>query len=122
MDEETEVEEDNIDPLVAPPLLARPTPSLHYPPSLRLRFPTYAHTYDLSKPRETVLAMHARVAPRVVARSNDELFEKREKEERDGPPLRPRRSFGPRSSPPRVSTRPSAATLVSLPLRVFVRR
>lgn len=49
MDEETEVEEDNIDPLVAPPLLAQPTPSLYYPPSLRLRFPTYAHTYDLSK-------------------------------------------------------------------------
>lgn len=43
MDEETEVEveEDNIDPLVAPPLLAQPTPSLYYPPSLRLRFPTY---------------------------------------------------------------------------------
>ena len=33
---EVEVEEDNIDPLVAPPLLARPTPSLYYPPSLRL--------------------------------------------------------------------------------------
>lgn len=31
MDEETEVEmeEDNIDPLVAPPLLAQPTPSLY---------------------------------------------------------------------------------------------
>lgn len=43
IDEETEVEveEDNIDPLVAPPLLAQPTPSLYYPPSLRLRFPTY---------------------------------------------------------------------------------
>lgn len=43
MNEETEVEveEDNIDPLVAPPLLAQPTPSLYYPPSLRLRFPTY---------------------------------------------------------------------------------
>jgi len=41
MDEETEVEEDNIDPLVAPPLLAQPTPSLYYPPSLRFRFPTY---------------------------------------------------------------------------------
>lgn len=32
---EVEVEEDNIDPLVAPPLLAQPTPSLYYPPSLR---------------------------------------------------------------------------------------
>lgn len=30
------MEEDNIDPLVAPPLLAQPTPSLYYPPSLRL--------------------------------------------------------------------------------------
>lgn len=35
------MEEDNIDPLVAPPLLAQPTPSLYQPPSLRLRFPTY---------------------------------------------------------------------------------
>lgn len=49
MNEETEVEEDNIDPLVAPPLLAQPTPSLYYPPSLRLRFPTYAHTYTISR-------------------------------------------------------------------------
>lgn len=50
-----EVEEDNIDPLVAPPLLAQPTPSLYYPPSLRLRFPTYAHLRPLET-RETVLA------------------------------------------------------------------
>lgn len=50
-----EVEEDNIDPLVAPPLLAQPTPSLYYPPSLRLRFPTYAHLRPLET-RETILA------------------------------------------------------------------
>lgn len=63
MDEETEVEveEDNIDPLVAPPLLAQPTPSLYYPPSLRLRFPTYAHIYDLLK-----LAKLYRLCTRVV--------------------------------------------------------
>lgn len=68
-DEETEVEveEDNIDPLVAPPLLAQPTPSLYYPPSLRLRFPTYAHIYDLLK-----LAKLSRLYARVLFRASEE--------------------------------------------------
>lgn len=44
---EVEVEEDNIDPLVVPPLLAQPTPSLYYPPSLRLRSDVCAHLRPL---------------------------------------------------------------------------
>lgn len=47
LDEEAEVEEDNIDPLVVPPLLAQPTPSLYYPPSLRLRSDVCAHLRPL---------------------------------------------------------------------------
>lgn len=41
------MEEDNIDPLVVPPLLAQPTPSLYYPPSLRLRSDVCAHLRPL---------------------------------------------------------------------------
>lgn len=64
---EVEVEEDNIDPLVAPPLLAQPTPSLYYPPSLRLldicahlrprnlRDPWSMHDYALLFPSKTHL-------------------------------------------------------------------
>lgn len=119
------MEEDNIDPLVAPPLLARPTPSLYYPPSLRLRLPTYAHTYTISRNSRNRSGRYTRVLSRVL--SLVPTCSPSKNARNDGPPYYTScRSFGQRSPSrssshvPPASTRPSAAaTLVSLSLRVF---